>query len=220
MPAEDMPAGNMPMPTGDMPADDMSAGGGDMPMPTGDMPAENSNPSGSTPVEFEYNHNWNFDNFDLIDSVVPESEDETTSLMDEMDVEDSEGGETSGFYSEDSGIELPNGVTINPFNEDGDSDLSIAAPIMNVDGSTIGELDISFPEYVEDYFSSVFNLDEIQEFNSNDESIISNIQDDFSSLFGVDAPVLGEDNLLQLPGGFEIDLSEIIGDSGEGESAT
>ena len=185
---------------------------------SGEAPAED----GSS-VEFDYNYNWDFDfansdsaNQDSLasDRSVPELGDGTTNLIGEMDLENPL-DETSVFDPENSGIQLPNGATINPFNEDGESDLSIAAPVMNEDGLMVGELDISFPEYVEDYFSSVFNLDEVQEFNSNDESVILNIQDDFNSLFGVDAPILSEDNVLQLSGGFEIDLSGIMSDSGD-----
>ena len=193
---------------------------------SGEAPAED----GSS-VEFDYNYNWDFDFADsdsanqdspASDSGVSEQEDETL-LFDEMNFENPlvgeentnpSIGETPVFNTENNQIELPNGVTINPFNESGESDLSIDAPIIDEEGIEVGELNISFPEYIQDYYSSVFNIDEVQEFNSSGGFEISDIEESFG-VFGADTPVLGEDNVLQLPGGFEFDLSGIIGDSSD-----
>ena len=58
----------------------------------------------------------------------------------------------------------------------------------------------------------------MQEFSGFSESELTDIGSDFSQ-FGADTPVLGEDNVLQLPGGFEFDLSEVMGDSSDSGDA-
>ena len=194
-----------------------------------------SNPFADSGVEFEYS--WNFDSPDSgsfyedsssSDSDAPEVGNENP-LFSETDFENPFAGDgeninpsegaASAFNPETSQIELPNGATINPFNSDGESDLSIDTPIVNEDGLMVGELNIAFPEYIEEYFSSVFNLDEVQEFNSDGGFDFSDMEAS-SNLFGAGSPVLGEDKVLQLPGGFEFDLSGIIGDPGDsGDSA-
>ena len=180
-----------------------------------DTATEDGSPFEDGAMEFEHNYHWDWD-FENSDSANQDSDssnsgvsEEETLSSDEMDEQNSL--DEALFDFENSQIQLPNGATIKPFNENGESDLSIDTPVINEDGLMIGDLNVAFPEYIEDYFSSVFNLDEVQEFNSEPE--ISNIQDDFNNLFGADAPILREDNVLQFTGGFEIDLSEIIGNS-------
>ena len=195
----------------------------------GAVPAEDSSSLEGSPIEFEYNHSWDFDFADsdsadlgssLSDSDAPELED-GTPLLDETDFGSSPTGEensdSSGetlYNTETNEIELPNGASIKPYNEAGEFDLSIDTPIVDENGLEVGDLNISFPEYVEDYFGSVFNSDGISEGFGFSESELADIGDDFNQ-FGADTPVLGEDNVLQLPGGFEFDLSEIAGDSGD-----
>lgn len=52
-------------------------------------------------------------------------------------------GEAPVFNPENNQIDLPNGATINPFNEDGESDLSINTPILNEEGIKVGDLNIA-----------------------------------------------------------------------------
>ena len=186
--------------------------------------------------DMEYNYSWDFEFADsdslYPDSAIGDSEASETEgdnlLFEGMDFEnplDEESyvdfsigenpiSDTENSDAESSELELPNGTTIVPFDENGESDLSIDTPIVNEDGLMIGELNISFPDYVEDYYSSVFNIDEIQEFNSNGGLEIFDLEDSSNSL-GENTPVLREDNVLLLPGGFEIDLSGLIGDSSD-----
>lgn len=194
-----------------------------------EVPAEDSSSFEESPTEFEYNWDFDFANSDSLyqdsatnDRGIPELEGETL-LFDDMDSGEplmSEENinpsvdEAPVFNPENNQIELPNGATINPFNEDGESDLSINTPILNEEGIKVGDLNIAFPEYIQDYFGSAFNIDDVQEFNSSGGSEIFDLEG-YSDLFGVDAPVLGEDNVLQVAGGFEFDLSEIIGDSSD-----
>ncbi|PSB11245.1 hypothetical protein C7B62_06160 [Pleurocapsa sp. CCALA 161] len=194
-----------------------------------EVPAEDSGSFEESPTEFEYNWDFDFANSDSLyqdsatnDRGIPELEGETL-LSDDMDSGEplmSEENinpsvdEAPVFNPENNQIELPNGATINPFNEDGESDLSINTPILNEEGIKVGDLNIAFPEYIQDYFGSAFNIDDVQEFNSSGGSEIFDLEG-YSDLFGVDAPVLGEDNVLQVAGGFEFDLSEIIGDSSD-----
>ena len=91
--------------------------------------------------ESTYDYNWDF-TFADSDSASPESpmgdapilgSEDGTPLLDEMDLnnplmseEDTNPvRETPTFNAETNQIELPNGVKINPFGEDGEFDLSI-----------------------------------------------------------------------------------------------
>jgi hypothetical protein len=194
-------------------------------------PAENGGSFGGNPMESNSNYNWDFDfaDFGSLNQDSSSSDGGASGLTDEepllnetdfqnlqandgenMDASVSEG---PVFNAETNELLLPNGVTVNPSDENGELDISLDAPVFNEDGSEAGNLQISFPDFVEDYYSSVFNSDDMQEVFSNSESeIFGQVEGNFD-LPSVDTPVLGEDNVLQVPGGFEIDLSEIIGDS-------
>ena len=184
-------------------------------------------------MESNSNYNWDFDfagfnnfNSDSSDGSATESADEEP-LLDGMDLDNSqaEDGENTDTFSgpvfnaETNELLLPNGVTVNPSNENGELDISLNAPVFNNEGIEAGNIKISFPEFVEDYYSSVFNSEDMMEVFSGGGSEMFSAQ--FSdiegnpNIFGSDAPVLGEDNVLQVPGGFEIDLSEIIGESAD-----
>ena len=201
-----------------------------------DAPAENSSSFEGNSMESDsnYNYNWDFDfaGFDSLDrdsssrdGGVSELANEEL-LFDEMDFpnlqandrENTDASFSEGpvFNTETNELLLPNGVQVNPSNEDGELDILLDAPVFNEEGSEIGNLKISFPEFVEDYYSSVFNSDDmIEVFGSSESAIFSSEISDIegTNLFGIDTPVLGEDNVLQVPGGFEIDLSGIMGDS-------
>ena len=192
-----------------------------------DAPAEDSGSFGGNPMESDSNYSWDFDfassgslnqDSSSSDSGTPELADEEL-LFDEIDFEiplanDRENMDTLGeapvFNTENNEIELPNGANITPFNEDGEFDPLLNAPVLNEDGIEIGDLEMSFPEFIEDYISSVFNSDGVLEVPGDIESEISEIENNFN-LPGVGTPVLREDNVLEVPGGFEVDLSGIIG---------
>jgi len=133
--------------------------------------------------------------------------------------------------------EIPEGINV-PVNEDGELDLSaIDAPVLNEDGvleigdeieiplfNDGGELDIDSlvggPVSVgdglafgEDDGLGGPNLNEagVLEISENIEFSLFDEEGNLD-LLGVGTPVLGDDNVLQVPGSFEIDLSEIVAD--------
>jgi hypothetical protein len=193
-------------------------------------PTEDTSSWGGNSMESNSNYNWDFDfaGFGSLNQDSSSSDDGASELPDEEpllnesdfqnlqanDEENMDASVSEGpvFNAETNELLLPNGVTVNPSNENGELDIYLDAPVFNEDGSEAGNLEISFPDFVEDYYSSVFNSNDLQEVFGSSESEIFEVENN-SDRPGVDTPVLGEDNVLQVPGGFEIDLSEIIGDS-------
>ena len=187
-------------------------------------------------MESNSSYNWDFD-FAGFDNFNPDSdssdggasESAVEPLLDEMDLENSQTNDAENtdtsisegpvFNAETNELLLPNGVTVNPNGENGELDISLNAPVFSEEGIEAGKIKISFPEFVEDYYSSVFNSEDMLEvFSGGGSEFFSAQFSDIESnpnLFGSDTPVLGEDNVLQVPGGFEIDLSGIIGESAE-----